>query len=72
LGVAERAEELGYSPYLVSKHRSQLGKYVAKQGLESTQEKRLCQGTMRDIYLYPISDELDQAIHDYFAKLENK
>jgi hypothetical protein len=72
LGVAERAEELGYSSYLVSKHRSQLGKYVAKQGLESTQEKRLCQGTMRDIYLYPISDELDQAIHDYFSKLENK
>jgi hypothetical protein len=70
LGVAERAEELGYSPYLVSKHRSQLGKYVAKQGLESTQEKRLCQGTMRPIYLYPVTDELDAAIRAYFTKFE--
>jgi hypothetical protein len=72
LGVAERAEELGYSSYLVSKHRSQLGKYVKKFELESTQEKRLCQGTMRDIYIYAVTDELDQAIHDYFGKLENK
>jgi hypothetical protein len=72
LGVAERAEELGYSSYLVHCHRSQLGKYVAKQGLESTQEKRLCNGTMRDIYLYSVTDEFDSAIHDYFTRLENK
>jgi predicted secreted protein len=70
LGVAERAEELGYQPYLVHCQRSQLGKYVAKQGLESTQEKRLCNGTMRDIYLYPVTDELDAAIRAYFTKLQ--
>jgi hypothetical protein len=65
VGVAERAEELGYSPVLVVKHRSQLGKWVKANGLESRQEKRLCNGTQRPINLYLVSDELDDCIKEF-------
>jgi hypothetical protein len=72
LGVAERAQELGYPIKLVVDNRSNLGKYVKKFGLESTQEKRLCQGRMCDINIYPVTDELDSVINSYFTKLANK
>ncbi len=53
LGVAELAEQLGYSPVLVAKHRSQLGKYVVQvTGIEPTKEKRLVNGTYRPVNLY--------------------
>lgn len=65
LGVAERAEQLGYNATQVCKHRSQLGKYVAKQGLECRKEKRLCNGTQRAINLYQLTPSLDSAITEY-------
>lgn len=65
LGVAERAEQLGYSINLVTRYRSQLGKYVKANGLECKQEKRLCNGTQREINLYLLSGSLDTAIKEY-------
>jgi hypothetical protein len=65
LGVAERAEQLGYPISLVTNNRSQLGKYVATFGLQSTKENRLCNGTQRPINLYLLSDELDNAIKEF-------
>jgi hypothetical protein len=65
LGVAERAEQLGYSVSLVTKNRSQLGKYVKAFGLPSVKEQRLCNGTMRDINLYELTNELDNAIKEF-------
>lgn len=67
LGVAERAEELGYAPSLVVKYRSQLGKWVKSHGLTFKQEKRLCNGTQRLINLYLLSDELDGLIEEFMA-----
>ena len=65
LGVAERAEQLGYAITLVTKHRSQLGKYVKASGLMFKEEKRLCNGTQRDIKLYHLTEELDIAIKEF-------
>ena len=65
LGVVERAEELGYPIALVTKFRSSLGKFVKMFDLEHTQEKRLCNGTMRDINLYQVTEELDNAIKEF-------
>lgn len=64
-GVAERAEELGYTPGLVVQYRSQLGKYVKSFSLESKQEKRLCNGTQRPINIYRVSNDLDNAIKEF-------
>ena len=52
LGVAEKAERLGYPVGLVVKNRSALGKYVKASGLESVKELRSCNGTDRPINLY--------------------
>ena len=65
LGVAERAEQLGYAPSVVVKNRSQLGKFVKACGLNSRYEKRLCNGTMRDINLYLQTEELDNSIREF-------
>jgi len=65
LGVAERAEQLGYSVALVVKHRSQLGKWVAERVGGNIKENRLCNGTQRPINVYPFSAELDEAIVSY-------
>lgn len=67
LGVAERAEQLGYQVSLVTKNRSQLGKYVKACGLSSIKEKRLCNGTQREINLYLLTDELDIAIKEFMG-----
>jgi hypothetical protein len=67
LGVAERAEQLGYQVSLVTQNRSQLGKYVKACGLASTKEKRLCNGTQREINLYLLTDELDKAIKEFMG-----
>jgi hypothetical protein len=64
-GVAERAEQLGYSKSAVVKYRSGMGRFVKQQGLTSRMEKRLCNGTQRDINLYLVTDELDHAITQY-------
>jgi hypothetical protein len=65
LGVAERAEQLGYPIGLVTKHRSQLGKWVAKHEMTCKREKRLCNGTQREINVYLVTDELDDCIKEY-------
>jgi phage anti-repressor protein len=70
LGVAERAEQLGYAIAAVTKYRSQLGKYVKACGLECKSENRLCNGAHRPINLYRICPELDIAINEFLdAKL---
>jgi hypothetical protein len=70
LGVAEKAERMGYPVGLVTKHRSQLGKWVkARISQPPKQEKRLCNGTMRDIYLYPDNKELSDLIEAFMANL---
>ena len=68
-GVAERAEELGYPVAEVTRKRSELGKYVKKhyQG-EIRREKRLCNGTQREINLYKIDDRLDSCIIAYLGQ----
>ena len=68
-GVVERAEQLGIAPYLVAKHRSPLGKSVSPliASIDRREEKRLCNGTMRPVNLYRVTDDLDSAIHDYFT-----
>lgn len=66
LGVAQRAEELGIklNPGL----RSQLGKFIKRKGFESRKiEERLCNGQMRPINVYQVSDDLDTAISEFFA-----
>lgn len=71
IGVAEKAERLGYPPYVAGKHRSQLGKWVKQRKLrDRRKEKRLCNGTMRDIWLYRDCPEFEEAIHEYFKSLE--
>jgi hypothetical protein len=66
-GVTERAEELGYSPALVIKYRSQLGKYVKACGLVPKQEKRLVNGSEREVNLYLITDEFDKAVKEFMG-----
>lgn len=67
-GVAERAEELGYPVSKVTKYRSALGRHVSKnnQG-QYRMEKRLCNGTAREIKVYESCSDLDNAIHSYMA-----
>lgn len=65
-GVTERAEQLGYAIILVLKHNIKLGNAIAKLGLKSKKEDRLCNGTQRPINLYRVCDELDDAIFTYF------
>jgi hypothetical protein len=65
LGVAERAEQLGYPVSLVTKHRSQLGKWVKQYDLTRKLEKRLCNGTQREINLYLQCPQLDEAIKEF-------
>ena len=65
-GVAEIAEEMGYQVSLVTRHRSQLGIYVATcGGLQRRKEKRLCNGTQRDINLYLDCDDLRASISEF-------
>ncbi len=67
MGVAERAEELGYGR-VGADHgtRTRLGQHVAKRGLEPRQEKRLCNGMQREIWIYRVCNELDEVIKSYF------
>jgi KilA-N domain len=64
-GVAEIAEDMGYAVALVTKHRSQLGRWVAMSELQSRKEKRLCNGTQREINLYLDCPELREAIVEF-------
>lgn len=73
LGVAERAEQLGYPVALVCKNRSPLGKYVASFNLKMVKENRFCNGTERAINLYLLTPDLDMRVKEFMdAKLSNK
>lgn len=71
-GVTERAEQLGYATSLVVKHNIKLGNAIAKLGLKSKKEDRLCNGTQRPINIYQVSDELDDAIFTYFYRVNKQ
>lgn len=67
-GVVEIAEEMGYKQAIDISVRSKLGKFVAQQiGHLSVKEKRLCNGTHREIKVYPNTEEVKQAIRNYFS-----
>ena len=65
VGCVERAEQLGYPVNLISKYRCILGKFVKASGLDYKEEKRLCNGTERDIKLYKLTAQLDNVIKEY-------
>ena len=65
LGVAQRAEQLGYK--VNEKNRVRLGKYVSSNtDLVRKKEARLCNGSMRPIWVYKQTDHLDSTIHRFF------
>lgn len=67
LGVAERAEELGYGRIGADLSlRTRLGTFVSKAPLERKREPRLCNGTQRKIWIYRVCDELDAVIVNFF------
>lgn len=67
LGVAERAEELGYGRIGADLSlRTRLGTFVSKCDLERKREERLCNGTQRKIWIYRVCDELDAVIVNFF------
>lgn len=67
VGVAERAEELGYGRIGADLSlRTRLGQAVAKLQLDRKKEKRLCNGTQREIWIYRVCDELDNGIRLFF------
>lgn len=71
LGVAEKAEEMGYNAYLVGKCRSQLGRYVKSSadalGLDCKQEHRFCHGTNRPIWIYRDCVELSKIVSEFMG-----
>jgi hypothetical protein len=74
MGVVNFAEvELGYSVPKKGEHRdSALGLWIRfyYPKLSSKQERRLCNETQQNIYVYPIHDvrdELANAVHEFFA-----
>lgn len=67
LGVAERAEELGYGRIGADLSlRTRLGTFVSKCDLERKREERLCNGTQRKIWIYRVCDEFDAVIVNFF------
>jgi hypothetical protein len=67
-GVVERAEQLGYSTKQIN-GGSQLGKFVNKLIQPAHKENRLCQGTLRPINVFEVSDNLDDVIRAWFEPL---
>lgn len=68
-GVAERAQFLGYSVGTVVKHRGTLGKWVKPRipAEDGRSEDRLCNGVMKGVQIYRITDRLDDAIVAFFT-----
>jgi prophage antirepressor-like protein len=64
LGVAQKAEELGYK--IDHSIRVKLGKFVKNQGLPFSEEERLCNGQLRKIKVYEDTPELERIIHLFF------
>ena len=72
LGVAEKAESMGYPANLVLKYRSTLGKFVKlnieNYQLESVQEERICNGRSVKILLYKDCDSLTGLVRDFMSQ----
>ena len=70
-GVVEIAEDLGFATN--HKTRGPLGRHV-KGKVESLgkKEKRLCNGTSRDIMLYPDVEAVRDAVKDFFVTENNQ
>lgn len=67
-GAVEIAEDLGYK--VNHKERGKLGKHVkACVGHLGKEERRLCNGTNRPIMLYPVNEEVKNAVTGFFDKL---
>ena len=67
-GVVEIAEELGYRQAVQPSTRVKLGRHVALEpDLDRRKEKRLCNGTRREIWLYRVTENLKQAIVSFFG-----
>jgi len=65
-GVVEIAEELGLP--VDDSNRSKLGKFVkAIVGNLAREEVRLCNGTMRPIAVYPVTEPVIDAVRSQFA-----
>lgn len=65
-GVVEIAQDMGHK--VNQNNRSQLGRFVKSVLPHLAQtEKRLCNGTEREIAVYPDTDEVRQCISQYFA-----
>jgi hypothetical protein len=70
MGVAERAEELGFGRVgACHSKRVRLGQWVSKAGLTRRREKRLCNGEDREIWCYLVCDELDESISEFFDSI---
>ena len=67
LGVAEKAERMGYPVALVTRFRSALGRWVVNHSdeLDSRTEARLCNGTQRSIKLYRDCESLTDLVREY-------
>jgi hypothetical protein len=66
-GVVELAEEMGMP--VTMKNRSQLGKFVRAQCEHlAKREKRLVNGTLREVYVYPDGEEIRDAIRLFFNR----
>jgi hypothetical protein len=63
-GAAEIAESLGLPVNF--KNRSQLGKFLAKQGHEIHREERLCNGQMRTINCYQVTPQVEASVRQFF------
>lgn len=63
-GVAEIAQDMGYS--VTPGNRVSLGKFVRSQLTTGVKEKRLCNGTQREIWCYPDCEETRNAVSLFF------
>lgn len=71
-GLVEIAEEMGYPQAKSLKVRGNLGKYISAAvdnglHLQRRQEKRLCNGTNRPIWVYLDCDRVRNLITEYFT-----
>ena len=65
-GVVEIAQELGFT--VTHKNRSTLGRFVKKQIPHLVQEEqRLVNGTFRNIACYPDTEEVREAVQQFFS-----
>lgn len=66
-GAVEIAEDLGYQTN--HRNRGKLGKHIkAIVGHLGKEEKRLCNGTNRPIWLYPDNQEVRSAVESFFEE----